>query len=206
MNGNTGLTLGKHWSYNLRNDPKRLGFVLSRYKFCARMGCVGKSVLEMGCSEGIGTPILSEFATRYHGVDLDGPAIAAAKANFRNGKCAFTEADFLGKTFGTFDTVLSMDVIEHIPLELEDGFFRTALDNMGGDGVLIVGTPNITASAHASPFSQLGHINLYSADRLAATFKRYFHTVFQFGMSDEVVHTGYAAMAHYIICVGCYRK
>ena len=25
------VTLGHHWSYNILNDPKRLGFVLSRY-------------------------------------------------------------------------------------------------------------------------------------------------------------------------------
>ncbi len=204
--GDGRKVLGKHWSFNLRNDPKRLGFVLSRYTFCAKMGCAGKSVIELGCSEGIGTPILSESATRYHGVDLDGPAIETAKQNFENEKCIFTEADFLGKRFGAFDTVISMDVIEHIPAEQEGLFFRTVIDNMGEDGICIVGTPNITASAYASPASQIGHINLYSADRLASVFRKYFHTVFQFGINDEVVHTGYAPMAHYIVCVGCYKK
>ena len=27
-----------HWSYNFREDPKRLAFVLSRYQFAAKMG------------------------------------------------------------------------------------------------------------------------------------------------------------------------
>jgi hypothetical protein len=31
--------------------------------------------------------------------------------------------------------------------------------------------------------------------------ERYFHAVFLFSMNDEVVHTGFAPMAHYLIAV-----
>ena len=30
---------------------------------------------------------------------------------------------------------------------------------------------------------------------------KFFHTVFMFSMNDEVVHTGYHKMAHYILAV-----
>ena len=33
-----------------------------------------------------------------------------------------------------------------------------------------------------------------------------FHNVFIFGVNDEVVHTGFIKMAHYLIGMGCYRK
>ena len=71
--------LGRHWSYNLCVDPKRLGFVLSRYKFAAKMACAGHDVLELGCSEGIGTAILAESARSYTGVDLDAEAIRSGQ-------------------------------------------------------------------------------------------------------------------------------
>ena len=77
MLGEGRKVLGSHWTFNLWNDPKRLAFVLSRYKFAAKMACRGRSVLELGCSEGIGAPILAELATRYVGVDIDAPAIEA---------------------------------------------------------------------------------------------------------------------------------
>jgi hypothetical protein len=35
-------------------------------------------------------------------------------------------------------------------------------------------------------------------DTLQALMIRYFENVFMFGMNDEIVHTGYAPMCHYI--------
>jgi len=50
--------------------------------------------------------------------------------------------------------------------------------------------------------SKIGHINLYSYDRLRSFMEKYFYHVFMFSMNDEVVHTGFGAMAHYIFAVG----
>jgi hypothetical protein len=36
---------------------------------------------------------------------------------------------------------------------------------------------------------------------LKATMSRNFHNVFMFSMNDEVVHTGYHKMAHYLFAV-----
>ncbi len=72
-------SLGRHWSYNLRNDPKRLPFVLARYKFAASLATRDRRVLELGCSEGIGCPLLAHEAAGYVGVDFDAPAIATAR-------------------------------------------------------------------------------------------------------------------------------
>jgi hypothetical protein len=33
--------------------------------------------------------------------------------------------------------------------------------------------------------------------------QKYFHNVFMFSMNDEVVHTGYHKMAHYLVAIGC---
>lgn len=204
--GDSSRRFGRHWSYNLHNDPKRLAFVLSRYKFAAKMACKGKRVLELGCSEGIGAAILSEFAYAYTGIDLDGEAIQAAKRNFANDRCRFLEEDFLGKRFGVFDSVISLDVVEHIHPEFEPLFLETIRMNMGEDGVCIIGTPNMTSSPYASEASRIGHVNLYDAGRLLHAVGRLFHNVFIFGMNDEVVHTGYHPMAHYLLAVGCYRR
>ncbi len=197
---------GRHWSYNLRDDPKRLAFVLARYRFASKMACAGKRVLELGCSEGIGAPILAELATKYTGIDMDGSAISAAKENFRKKKYRFLKDDFLGKKYGVFDAVISMDVIEHIHKKFEPQFFSTVSKNLGNDGICIIGTPNITSEHYASPTSRLGHVNLYSSDRLKKTMQAVFHNVFIFSMNDETVHTGFAPMAHFLIGVGCFLK
>ncbi|MDR3623852.1 MAG: methyltransferase domain-containing protein [Chlamydiales bacterium] len=199
-------SFGNHWSFNFRNDPKRLAFVLSRYKFAAKMACKGMSVLELGCSEGIGAPILAEHAEHYTGVDLDKPAIDTAKTNFQEPKYKFIFDDFMGRKYGAFDGVVSLDVVEHILPEFETIYFDTVVNNLSEKGICVIGTPNITSVPYASEYSQLGHVNMYSQERLANVLKKYFHYVFPFGMNDEIVHTGFAAMSHYIVCVCCYKK
>ena len=111
-------------------------------------------------------------------------------------------SDFMNKRFGKFDVVVSIDVIEHIHKNKEDDFFRTTVSNLTENGFCIIGTPNQTASIYASAESQLGHINLYTAQRLDATVRKYFRNVFMFGMNDEVVHTGFFPMCHYLFAIG----
>jgi len=204
--GSETITLGNHWSYNLRNDPKRLAFVLSRYKFSSKMCRRDSTVLELGCSEGIGVPILSEFATGYTGVDMDKDAIDCATVNWPQGKVRFINDDFLGKQYGTFDAVISLDVIEHIDPSIEHLFFKTVYDNIDIDGIAIIGTPNVTSSPYASSASQSGHINLFDYSRLKNTMRSLFSNVFMFGGNDEMVHTGFAPMTHYLYAIGCGKK
>ncbi|MCB1085252.1 MAG: class I SAM-dependent methyltransferase [Chlamydiia bacterium] len=197
---------GPHWSFNFRNDPKRLGFVLSRYKFAAKMLGKREGVLELGCSDGIGATILAENAEKYVGIDLDEPALKAAKENLDEDKFVFKFDDFMGKTYGKFDGVVSLDVVEHILPEFEAQYFETIYSNITESGICVVGTPNITSAPYASKASHLGHVNMFSHERLITTMKKYFHQVFPFGMNDEIMHTGYAPMAHYIFCVACHKK
>lgn len=204
--GHYKVNFGSHWSFNFRNDPKRLGFVLSRYKFAAKMSCKNSRVLELGCSDGIGATILAEQAVSYTGVDLDEAAIRTAQENLKFEKFNLFHDDFMGKKYGEFDAIVSLDVIEHIHKEFEDLFFRTVMDNLSPDGIVVIGTPNITADPYASPPSKLGHVNLYSQARLVGEMKKYFHQVFPFGMNDEIAHTGFAGMSHYLACVGCHRR
>ncbi len=197
------VTIGAHWTFNILNDPKRLSFVLSRYKFAAKMASQRGAVLELGCSEGIGVPILAEFASTYTGVDLDQGAIRDAQRTWTDSKHTFICADFLEKTYGSFQSVVSMDVVEHIDRDQEHRFFQTVFANMADDGVAIIGTPNITSEQYASEASRMGHVNLFDGPRLLAWMDRICHNAFLFSMNDEVVHTGFTPMAHFLIAVGC---
>ena len=52
------VQLGPWTSHIWRTDPRHLGFLLARYKFCARM-LVGKSeVLEVGCGDAFGMMVV----------------------------------------------------------------------------------------------------------------------------------------------------
>ncbi len=191
-------------AYNLKKDPKRLAFVLARYSFAAQMTADCGSILELGCSEGVGASMLHGGTKPYLGMDLDTPAIEAAQNNFATDKVRFKNENFLHMDEDKFEAVVSLDVVEHISKGAdEDAFFKTIYDNITANGVCVIGTPNITSTPYASPESMRGHVNMFDAMRLKSALENYFKNVFIFSMNDEVVHTGFHSMAHYLFAVGC---
>ena len=74
------------------------------------------------------------------------------------------------------------------------------------NGVLIVGTPNESASMHAHFRSDHQHINLKNGKTIKELFDRYFYNTFVFSMNDEVMHTGFYPMAHYLFAIGVGKK
>ena len=92
-------------------------------------------------------------------------------------------------------------MLEHIEQTNEVQFLKNVIRSLSAHGVLIVGMPTLESQAYASPQSKIGHVNCKSGKDLQALFEGYFHNVFLFSMNDEVVHTGFTPMAHYVIAV-----
>jgi predicted O-methyltransferase YrrM len=203
--GDRSAQLGTHWSYNLRQDPKRFVFVLSRYKFAAKMTADCASIIELGCSEGIGAPLLAESGADYVGVDLDEGAIASAQQLFDDKPWRFSVGDLLDPalSLGAFEGAVSLDVVEHIPPAQEDQFFDAVIAHLTPTGRALIGTPNKSAEAYQSEASRRGHVNLFTGERLREAMARRFRHVFLFGLNDEVVHTGFTPMCHYLVALGC---
>jgi len=154
----------------------------------------------------LGSLILGSFAKKVVAVDFDERAINWAKENIIKENIAFQKRDFFKNKIGEFEAVVCTDVIEHINKNQENIFLNSILRNLKKDGFCIIGTPNITASKYACKASKIGHINLFDAERLKKLLLKKFNNVFIFGMNDEVVHTGYYPMCHYLFALACNRK
>lgn len=204
--GNDEISFGPYFSYNLKHAPRRMLYTLSHYKFAAKIIGDGKTILEVGCSEGFGTILLAEFADKVVGVDIDKEAIGEATRNFAGEKIKFQAANFLGTRIGRFDAFVSFDVIEHIYPRNERRFFASICDNLKKQSICIIGTPNKTSHKYASKLTRIGHVNFYDAGRLRDAMAGYFHQVFIFSANDEIVHTGFYPMAHYLIGVGVGKR
>ena len=202
------VTLGIHTSYTWRNDPKHILFSLSRYKFCAKLLQGKDSVLEVGCGDGFGVPILLQSVNKMTCVDIEPAAIESCKnANICGDRVSFSDVDLVCESpEGTYDAVVSMDTIEHIDLASENKFLSNMFSPIADNGIAIIGTPNKCAAQYASPISNAGHINLKDASSLRSSILKFFDNVFIFSMNDEIVHTGFYPMAHYLIALATNKK
>lgn len=202
------FTLGPWTSESMLNDPKHLAFVLSRYKFIAKMLEGRKKVLEVGCGDAFGVPIVAQAVDSLYALDWEERFIADnAKRLVDINNIRFLSHDI---NQGAIDekikvsAIYSVDFWEHLEPSKED----TVMHNMitayedRESAVMIIGTPNLSASKYASPQSAALHINLKSHATLKALLEKYFFNVFMFGMNDEVVHTGYAPMCQYLWGIG----
>jgi hypothetical protein len=66
--------------------------------------------------------------------------------------------------------------------------------------------PSLESQQYASSQSKEGHVNCKSGDDFRGLLKKYFENVFLFSMNDEVVHTGFSKMAHYLFVMCTNQK
>ena len=64
------IALGPWTTYSLLDDPKHMAFVLSRYKFVAKMLEGRQSVLEVGCGDAFGAPIVAQAVRHLLGIEI----------------------------------------------------------------------------------------------------------------------------------------
>ena len=201
-------TLGIMNSSVWRDDPRRLVFTLSRYKFVAKMLDGTARVAEIGCGDGFGSRIVKHSVGALTITDYDALFIDNFNEDrdAQDGLLAYVHDLLAGPLNERFNAVYSLDVFEHIPPDLEDLFLKNLCDSLAPSGVAIIGIPSLESQSHASPESKEGHVNCKSGDQLKITLENYFRHVFIFSMNDEVVHTGFFPMAHYLLALCCDQK
>jgi 2-polyprenyl-3-methyl-5-hydroxy-6-metoxy-1,4-benzoquinol methylase len=197
------VSLGPTTSHLWRSDPKHLVFYLSRYKFVAKMLADRKRVLEVGCGDGFGSALVTQNGSHVHCTDFDPLFIDEAKLREGDNPLkSFQVVDFVqDKLSRKFDGIYALDVIEHIQPAEEDRFLSNIIQCLDENGILILGTPSLESQTYASVWSKAGHVNCKTGTEWVKTLSKYFHHTLIFGMNDEVVHTGFLPMSHYLFLV-----
>jgi 2-polyprenyl-3-methyl-5-hydroxy-6-metoxy-1,4-benzoquinol methylase len=194
-----GLMSSQVW----QDDPRRLAFVLARYKFVSKMFSGFNHVLEVGCADAFGTHIMKQEARQVTAVDFD-PLFIESAIESMDPRWPFTAKvhDMLdGPLPADFDGAYALDVIEHIQPKDEEAFVGNIVKSLNPHGVLILGSPSLQSQVYASPASKEGHVNCKDAPQFKALMQKFFNNVFIFSMNDEVVHTGFYPMAHYLFAL-----
>jgi cyclopropane fatty-acyl-phospholipid synthase-like methyltransferase len=167
-----------------------------------------RHVLEVGCADAFGTRIVQQAVKKVTAVDFDPLFVADVKERMNpHWPIDVRVHDMLdGPVPGSFDATYALDVLEHIRAEDEHRFIANAISPLTPEGIAIFGMPSLESQTHASPQSKAGHVNCKTGDAFKRTLERHFHTVFMFSMNDEVVHTGFYPIAHYLLGVACHRR
>jgi len=209
LNEKEGLSkFGLMSHYCWMTDPTKTAFCMSRYKFVGKMLKNKNQVLEIGCADGFYSEIVDQHVKNLTISDFDPIFINNFKhIKKKNSKIKSIVFDILKKPLKKkFDAIYCIDVLEHVNPKKEKLFFLNVKKMLNKNGVFICGIPSIESQKYASKGSKEGHVNCKSGEDLRKTINRHFNNSFMFSMNDEVVHTGFFPMAHYLWGIGCAKK
>ncbi len=140
---------------------------LQRYEFAARHARSGRA-LDMACGVGYGSRLLADHAELdVLGVDLDAAAIAYAATRYGGPRTRFEQRD--AQAFSDpagFDTVVSLETIEHVPDPVL--LIERLVAAVRPGGVLIASVPT-TPSVDVNPH----HLHDFTERTFAAMIARH---------------------------------
>jgi 2-polyprenyl-3-methyl-5-hydroxy-6-metoxy-1,4-benzoquinol methylase len=200
-----GIMANESWN----QDPKRTLFTLARYKFVAKMFSGKQRVLEIGCADAFGTRLVQQEVGEITAIDIDPLFIedARSRQNPHWPMTLFVHDMLVSLVPGApYDAIFSLDVLEHIHPSNEKVFMKNLTESLRPGAPTIIGMPSLESQVYASPQSKEGHVNCKSGKKFKSDLEEYFDNVFVFSMNDEVIHTGYYPMAHYLLALCTNKK
>lgn len=202
--------LQEHWagpfaSHKWRTDPRYIVFVLARYKHAAKVLRGKQNVVDVGCGDAFGFPILLQEIPAVHGVDMEPMVIEDINARgvLPTDRVSFEIRDMAreGPLAKTYQAAICFDVLPYIPKDQEHGLIANVAASLDDDGIFILGTQNANSIQYSYARSHLGTENFKDYDGLVDLLRPHFKNLIVFGMNDEVIHTGRETMSQYLFAI-----
>jgi SAM-dependent methyltransferase len=147
-----------------------------RYLY-SRAFCRERDVLDVASGEGYGAAQLAQIARHVVGVEVSGPTVRNAAANFPRPNLCFVQADArsLPLSCGSVDVVTSFETIEHF--DRQEEFVAEARRVLRPSGSFIVSTPD--RHVYSPPGSPPNPFHVHEFDRteFLEVLHRYFRYV-----------------------------
>lgn len=163
-------------------------FHIASYRFAIQR-TRGKQVLDYGCGTGYGSSMLAENSADVAGIDIDAEVIDYAKNQYSQSNLTFktvdpAESGRLPYPDGSFDTVVSFQVIEHV--QNVDRYLEEIARVLRPGGEFISATPDRSARLFSmqQPWN-MHHVTEFSASQLSDSLEQHFGEVEILGMSGD---------------------
>lgn len=158
-------------------EPDLFNEHFARYAY-AQHFCTGKYVLDTGCGVGYGSRHLAETALSVVGIDADPLALRYANSHFQAANVSYMAGDCQVLPFdsGSFDVVISFELIEHLPDA--EKYLAEVKRVLKSDGIFVVSTPNTEIySEHRAGEANPFHVREWNLGEFTALLNRYFPSV-----------------------------
>lgn len=165
------------------------------YEHIGAYWCSGRTVLDIGCSLGVGSNILSDGARHVWGYDVNDEALIFAASTFGRSNLEFAKVNIEDKDdptivrpHGAFEVVVVSEVLEHLEdyetaLQNIKSFFSHKLGTVGFITVPNIANPDV---AEADANNTL-HLNHWSYGEFYELLTKHFNHVTLYG-SENILH------------------
>lgn len=142
---------------------------LVRYR--AALGIVDdKIVLDIASGAGYGAALLADKAKKIIGMDFSNDAVKYAKSLYNKKNLEYIQGDAQKMPFkdSSFDVVVSLETIEHLPRPEE--FVKEVIRVLKPDGIFYVSTPNDDEFTEGNEY----HLHEFDFKELSRLINKYF--------------------------------
>ncbi|OEF98160.1 class I SAM-dependent methyltransferase [Desulfuribacillus alkaliarsenatis] len=176
---------------------------IARYEF-ARKFAQGR-VLDIACGVGYGTEIVFDdnpAISQFVGIDISEVAIEYAKTHYNYPEAEYYVDDALNenlhKTYGTFDTIISFETIEHF--YGDEIFVKNLYNLLNPGGKLIISTP--FGRGKNEPCSAPHHVYQYTEAEFLEVLSP-FEQITMYHQIDNIIEIPKPEKKYYLMVAVC---
>lgn len=141
----------------------------------------GRTVLDVGCSIGVGSNILSHTARHVWGIDINKEAIQFAKSTFERPNLSFENIDIEDpptRELSKFEVITMIEVLEHLNDPIKGLDFLKRFFSSKGNTIAFITAPNISnAKVAAADAKNDLHVSHWTAGDFYALLIQHFKSV-----------------------------
>jgi ubiquinone/menaquinone biosynthesis C-methylase UbiE len=133
-----------------------------------------KRILDIGCAEGYTTSFISEVCDLVVGIELNIESLKVAKTKVKKGMFISASIEHLPFRANSFDTVCILEVLEHLPLEVQRKGLKEADRVLRDNRGLVISVPYKeqvvqTKCIHCNkPTPMYGHLHSLDVEKVSS--------------------------------------